>query len=150
MRIFVFWFFLSELKKEQFDYSPEQAQFSLDEHFNYSIFDTKSVMRIDLTLARSQLNRETLKTAVTEIYNGLPLKLASLDQLLLGKAIYLGDISDEADSELLEFNDVLDFITIYNTFEEKINSDNLIGRIDSPLIKKTLKRLIDLAKKTNK
>jgi hypothetical protein len=141
-----FWNFLHTLKENGFDYTPEQAKYSLEERFNFSVFDTKSAMRIDLKLARSDFDTETLRSAVSENYQGILIKLASIEQLLLGKAMYLGDISDEEDSELLEFNDVLDFITVYQIYKEKISVSTILDKIKSPNIKNTFQRLLELAK----
>lgn len=142
-----FWNFLAELKQTDFEYSAEQAQYSLNENFNFSIFDSKSMMRIDLKLARSKFDLETLNSAETKLYQGIELKLASISQLLIGKVIYLGDVSEESDADLLEFNDVLDFISVYNLFFDKIDPQKILERLTSTEIKQTYQRLCELAKK---
>jgi hypothetical protein len=144
-----FWNFLSELKQSDFEYSAEQAQYSLKENFNFSIFDSKSMMRIDLKLARSKFDLETLNSAEIALYQGIELKLASIPQLLIGKILYLGDVFEESDVDLLEYNDVLDFISIYKLFNEneKIDSKRLLDALPTEELKQTGLRLINLSKK---
>ncbi len=81
---------------------------------NITIFDNLSILRIDLKIAQSIDELEVLNQAIVESYKDLNIRIASVEQILYGKLLFLGEVIDLSDSELLGFNDVLDFLSVYN------------------------------------
>ncbi|MHA1729320.1 MAG: DUF6036 family nucleotidyltransferase [Promethearchaeota archaeon] len=104
--------FLDKLKKNDFDVLTEQVQWAFKEGTNASIFDKLSVIRLDIKIANKPIDIEALNSGVIEHYSHMNLKIASINYILLGKIWFLGDISDIPDSELLEYNDIIDFLNV--------------------------------------
>lgn len=59
------------------------------------------------------MDRDVLKAAITERYHDIEISVAPIDYILLGIIWYLGDISRISEDELLEYNDVQDFLNVY-------------------------------------
>lgn len=135
--------FLQQLKKSNFDVLEDQVKKAIDEETNISIFDKISVLRIDLKIAKNSDEKEVLKQAKTELYKGLKLKIATTEQILYGKILYLGDISNIPDQDLLEYNDVLDFINVYRQ-SKIINLDWLQAKVKQKNLEQTLQKLLKI------
>ena len=104
---------LEVLKNLHFDVMESQTQSALAEGTNASIFDESSPLRIDLKVARKPDDLLALDNGQWEDTEGLRLRIASAELILFGKVVYLGNIRDIPDSELLEYNDVRDFVNLY-------------------------------------
>jgi predicted nucleotidyltransferase len=137
--------FLQELKKNGFDVMEQQTRLALAEGSDFSIFDYQSPLRVDLKIATKQVDRIALKKGLPEEYEGMKICLASPELILFGKVLYTGDISMESDADLLEFNDVRDFINVF-TQSGGIDMDWLTGMAAKHGLTKTLDRLLDIAK----
>jgi hypothetical protein len=105
-----------------------QIRTAIKESTNASIFAKNSVIRIDFKIAKNPDEIEVFEHAKTEIFKGLKIRIASVEQILYGKILYLGDISDISDDELLEFNDARDFINVMLS-EPSINLDWLTKKV---------------------
>jgi len=139
--------FLSELKTQQFEVLDQQVKAGLAEGANISIFVKSSLLRIDLTVAMKRDELEALDSAIQTHFEDMILNLASIDQVLYGKLLYLGDIEDVPEEELLEYNDVLDFLAIYLRNKDNINWDLLNRKATQQNLEKTLRCLQKLANK---
>lgn len=137
--------FLERLKENNFEVLDEQVKWAFKENTNASIFDKLSVMRLDIKIAKKSIDKEALDKKIFEPYKDLTLKVASVEYILLDKIWFLGDISDIPDSELLEYNDVLDFLNVYLNNKEKCNFAWLEKRIASMNLSSTLHRLISFS-----
>ena len=136
--------FLNELKKVDFDVFDEQIQIAIKERTHISIFDKKSILRIDLKIAKNLDEFEVLSQGKSESYKGMKLLIAPVEQILYGKILYIGNISHIPDSELLEINDVLDFINVYRR-SKNINLDWLRSKIKEKGLIKTLQNILKLS-----
>lgn len=70
------------------------------------------------------------------------LKVASVEYILLEKIWFLGDISDIPDSELLEFNDIIDFLNVFVINKESCDLDWLKKKVSLMNLSSTLNRLL--------
>lgn len=136
---------INAFKKGGFDVLEEQIRSAFQEGYNASIYVPNSVIRIDLKLARKLDEREVLEQAKNATYKNTQFKIASVEQILYGKILYLGDISDLEDSELLDFNDAKDFVNVYNTVPT-FDIQWLEQKAKQKGLQKTLNRLIKVAK----
>lgn len=136
--------FLELLKTHNFDVMDEQFEIAYRENTNFSVFDNESFLRLDLKVALKQREREVLNNAISEKILGLELKIASLEYVLIGKIIYLGRIDDIPDTELLEYQDVIDFLTIFHTNRENIDLSFVSDKIKNIGLNSTLKRLLSI------
>jgi len=134
--------FLEKLKKNNFDVLDEQVQWAFKEGTNASIFDKSSVMRLDIKIAKKPIDIEALNAGVIEHYNQMNLKIASVEYILLGKIWFLGDISDIPDSELLEYNDIIDFLNVFVNNKESCDLDWLKKKVSMMKLSSTLNRLL--------
>lgn len=134
--------FLEKLKKNNFDVLDEQVQWAFKEGTNASIFDKSSVMRLDIKIAKKPIDIEALNAGVIEHYNQMKLKIASVEYILLGKIWFLGDISDIPDSELLEYNDIIDFLNVFVNNKESCDLDWLKKKVSLMKLSSTLNRLL--------
>ncbi len=142
--------FLNSLKEEDFDVMETQTRLAIAEGTNASIFDKHSPLRVDLKVAKKKDDLEALASASGESYTGTIIQIASTDQILHGKVLYLGDISDIPDSELAEYQDVRDFINVFRQQREKIRIDVLREKAQRAGLIKTLERLIKEANKEHR
>ena len=134
--------FIGLLRINDFDVIEDQFSLAYEENSNISIFDDRSFLRLDLKVARNNHELDVLKNAKSETILEKKLKIASLEHVLIGKIIYLGQIDDISDAELLEFQDIIDFLTIYQANKEKINSNVIRKKLEQEDLKKTFERLI--------
>ncbi len=138
--------FLNLIKTMEFEVLDEQVKFGLVEGFNISISDKKSFLRIDLKVAKTPDDNDVFKNSNQEEYEGKSVLLATIDQILYGKVLYIGEIEDISDTELLEYNDVLDFVAIYQAHREDTNLIWLKKKAEGKGLGKTLSRLLRLAR----
>ncbi len=75
------------------------------------------------------------------------LKIASVEYILLGKVWFLGDISDIPDSELLEYNDIIDFLNVFANNKDSCDLNWLKKKVSLMKLSSTLDRLLDFSKK---
>ena len=139
--------FFEGLKARDFDVLDTQVQHALEEDFDFSIFDKRSTLRLDIKIAKSTNDLNALKLAREAHYHGLKIRIIPDELIFWGKIQYLGDIQSLTDRELLNFNDVLDFISIYNLYKQNININWLKAQAKETGLNSTLKRLIHLSKK---
>ena len=138
--------FVSLLEKANFDVSKHQILDALDKGYNISIFDNLSYIRLDIKPAKSTDEKEVLENAIKEEYHDMILKIASNEQILYGKLMYIGNIDDLSDEELVRFNDVLDFCVIYDKYKDSINLTWLRKKAEQLSLLNTLERLIAISK----
>ncbi|HME53583.1 MAG TPA: hypothetical protein VKM55_15260 [Candidatus Lokiarchaeia archaeon] len=137
--------FLNALKRNDFDVMEGQTKIASVGGSTISILDDLSPLRVDLKIARKLDDVDALKHGVWEDYEGMKIRIASTELILFGKVLYIGDISSESDANLLEFNDVRDFINVYNR-AENIDMAWLSTKVAKKGLTETLKHLINLAK----
>ena len=111
------------------------------EKTHISVFDKKSYLRLDIKFAEEQREIEVLTNAVHEKILGKDLLIAPLEYVLIGKILYLGNIEDVPDSEILEYQDAIDFLTLFHVNIEKIDLTFLERKIKELGLNTTLKRL---------
>ncbi|HMF33513.1 MAG TPA: DUF6036 family nucleotidyltransferase [Candidatus Lokiarchaeia archaeon] len=138
---------LNSLKKYNFKVPLELVKRNIAAGSNASIDDAKSILRLDLKLAHMPDEEEVLDDSNYEDLNGVQVRIASTKQVLYGKLLYLGTIDDVSDAELLEFNDVLDFLTILKLEATPADLEWLEYKADEKELSKELHRLLELAKK---
>ncbi|WP_371804880.1 hypothetical protein [Candidatus Lokiarchaeum ossiferum] len=129
-----------------FDVMEQQLRLILNEGSNASVYLKDSVIRIDLKIAKTMDEYEVVENAVEGVFQSIKFPIASIEQILYGKILYLGDISDLSDGELLDFNDVRDFINVYRTASD-VDLDWLSKKITKKGLSDTLKRLLRTANK---
>ncbi|NVM36243.1 MAG: hypothetical protein HWN81_11665 [Candidatus Lokiarchaeota archaeon] len=114
------------------------------EKTNISVFDKKSYLRLDIKFAEEQRENDVLTNAVQEKILGKNLLIAPLEYVLIGKILYLGNVEDVPDSELFEYQDVIDFLTLFHVNKEKIDFTLLEKKIKELGLNTTLKRLKEI------
>ncbi|MHA1148470.1 MAG: hypothetical protein ACTSR8_09505 [Promethearchaeota archaeon] len=112
------------------------------EQTNISIFDNESFLRLDIKVADKQRELDVLNSAINEKILGQELYIASLEYVLIGKIIYMGKIDDIPDSELLEYQDVIDFLTIFHANREEVNFAFISSKVKQIGLDSTLNRLL--------
>ncbi len=137
---------LGKLKTRAFDVLDEQIKWAFHSGVNASIFDDLSPMRLDVKIARKPIDIAVLKSAESHDYFGVKVKIASLNFILLGKIWFLGDISDVADSEFLEYNDIKDFINVYLENKEQVDMLWLEKEVEELKLNSTLARILEYIK----
>jgi len=136
--------FLGLLKTYMFDVMEDQFKIAYQERTNISIFDKKSFLRLDIKVADKLREHDVLNNAVLEKILGKELYIASLEYVLIGKIIYMGLIDDIPDSELLEYQDIIDFLTLFHANREKINLEIINNKIKEIGLETTLNRLLTI------
>lgn len=129
------------LRKYDLEFSDNQFQLGYEEKTNISIFDKNSTLRLDLKIAHRTEEIDLLKSAIQDDILGVSLFIAPLEYVLLGKLLYMGNIDDIPDSELYEYQDVSDFLTLYHANKEQINEPFLVKKANEYHLGSTLKRL---------
>ena len=127
-----------------FDVMENQLRLILSEGSNASVYLKDSVIRIDLKVAKTIDEIEVVENAVEGVFQKIKFPIASIEQILYGKILYLGDISDLSDGELLDFNDVRDFVNVYRTASD-VDLDWLSKKSSKKGLSDTLKRLLRAA-----
>ncbi len=123
------------------DVMKRQALLALKEGTNLSIFDTGSYARLDLKRARTEDEREVVSTAKTERYGRLSIMVATIEEILYGKILYLGRIDELPDKELLDVTDALDFLVLYNKHKNDVDHAWLETKVKIAGLTATLERL---------
>ncbi|HME53507.1 MAG TPA: hypothetical protein VKM55_14880 [Candidatus Lokiarchaeia archaeon] len=136
--------FADVLQNNNFIVMKEQVLYALNEGFNITIFDKLSSIRLDIKPAKSTDEQEVLESAILEGYHDITIKIATIEQILYGKVMCIGAIDDFSDEELLGYNDVLDFCTLYNRYKNTLDMDWLMKKSKDLGLLETLERLINL------
>ena len=136
--------FLELLKKNEFDISETEFFQGHKEKSHISVFDKKSFLRLDIKIANKFSDNEVLNNAILKKVIDIELYLPPIEYVLLGKLMYIGNIDDIPDSELLEYQDITDFLTIYHVNKEKIKIDFLKEKVHNSGLESTYKRLLSL------
>jgi len=136
--------FIGLLKAYEFDVMDDQFKLAYQEKTNISIFDKNSFLRLDIKVADKEREREVLIHAKKEKILGKEIFIAPLEYVLIGKLIYMGLIDDIPNSELLEYQDVVDFLTLFHANKEKIDLTFLINKAKQIGLKTTLDRLFSI------
>ncbi len=130
------------LKAYDFDVMEDQFKMALRENTHVTIFDNKSFLRLDIKCAIKKNEIEVLNNAISEIIMGIKVRIAPLEYVLIGKLIFMGLIDDVPDGELMEFQDVIDFLTLYHSNKEKIDLISLKNKAKQIGLQNTLERLL--------
>jgi len=117
------------LRAQDFDIMEDQFRMAHREGTSASVFDEKSFFRLDIKAVNNKRELDVLNNAISKDVFGLQIKIAPLEYVLLGKLLYMGNIGDIADYELLEYQDVVDFLTIFHANKNKINFSLLENKI---------------------
>ena len=136
--------FINILKKNDFDVMEDQFFQGIKEGTNITIFDNKSYFRLDLKIANN--NRENIlldKAIMKELFDS-NLLIPSLEDVLVGKILYIGNIEDIPYSELLEYQDIIDFLTLFHANEESINLKYLEEEIRNIGLELTFNKLLSI------
>jgi hypothetical protein len=135
--------FASLLKSYEFDVMMDQFQIAYKEKTNISIFDKKSFLRLDITIAEKKREYDVLESARRETIFGKKLYIAPLEYVLLGKLLFMGRIDEIPKHELLEYQDIIDFLTLYHANEENIDKKFLKRKARELKLEETLERLLE-------
>ena len=136
--------FLELLQSYEFDVMRDQFEKAYQEKTNISIFDKKSFLRLDIKVADTQRELEVLNNAIQESIFGKKLWIAPLEDILIGKILYIGQIEDIPKSELLEYQDIIDFLTLFHANREKLDFKFLKTKAKDMNLEKTLKKLLEI------
>ena len=132
------------LRAHDFDVMEDQFRMAYQEGTNASVFDNKSFFRLDIKAVNNKRELDVLDNAIPKDVFGLQIKMAPLEYVLLGKLLYMGNIGDLTDSELLEFQDVSDFLTLFYANKKRINFSLLEKKITEYGLFNRYKRLKSL------
>lgn len=136
--------FIGLLKSYEFDVLEDQFKLAYQEKTNISIFDKKSFLRLDIKVANKKQEHEVLKNAKREKILGKDLCIAPLEYVLIGKLLYMGLIDDIPNSELLEYQDIVDFLTLFHANKESIDLVFLTDKAKEIGLKITLDKLLSI------
>ncbi|MHA1670159.1 MAG: DUF6036 family nucleotidyltransferase [Promethearchaeota archaeon] len=136
--------FMELLKTYEFDVLDDQFKLAYEEKTNISIFDKNSFLRLDIKVADKNQEQEVLNNAKKEKILRKDLFIAPLEYVLIGKLIYMGLIDDIPNSELLEYQDIIDFLTLFHANKEKIDLTFLKDKAKQIGLKNTLDRLFSI------
>ncbi|MFO8018586.1 MAG: DUF6036 family nucleotidyltransferase [Promethearchaeia archaeon] len=136
--------FLNLLEVYDFGVMNKQIKKAYQERTHSSIFDEKSFLRLDIKVADKQRELEVLRNAKFKNILDCNLSIAPLEYILLGKIIYLGKIDDIPNSELMEYQDVGDFLTLFYTHKDEVDLSFLKKKTNQLGLKTTLSRLLNI------
>lgn len=136
--------FIGLLKTYEFEVLENQFKLAYQEKTNISIFDKKSFLRLDIKVADKKREHEVLNHAKKEKILGKDLYIAPLEYVLIGKLIFMGLIDDIPVSELLEYQDAVDFLTLFHANKEIIDLPFLNDKAKQLGLKTTLNRLFSI------
>jgi predicted nucleotidyltransferase len=136
--------FLDCLERNGIDIMKDQVQIAMQEGSSISIFDTSSFARLDLKLARNIDENDVLNTSVSEMYEDVTIKVATIEEILYGKLLYMGPIDDLTDDEILNYTDAVDFLVLYDQYKDALDDDLLMNKIRRKHLESSYKRLIVL------
>lgn len=140
----IFMKFLKELQKYDFDVDEEQAGYAISENFNFTVFDNITPYRLDIKLAKQKNDVLVLETAETQVYRNIELKIATVEWVLYGKIAYLGFIDDLTDDRILNLDDALDFITVWNNNKDIIDKKWLEEKCEDENLNSTLQKMLEV------
>lgn len=132
------------LKTYEFDVLDDQFNLAYQEKTHISVFDKKSFLRLDIKVADKKQEHEVLDNAIREKILGKDLYIASLEYVLIGKLIFMGLIDDIPDSELLEYQDIIDFLTLFHANKKNIDLTFLNNKARQIGLNPTLDRLLSI------
>ena len=135
---------ISSLNTHNFDVLEDQFFMGYKEKTHVSIFDKKTPMWIDLKVAQKKMELDVLNNAIKKKIFNDELYIAPLEYVLIGKLVFMGDINDESDSDLLSFGDVKDFLTLYYANKENVDMNLLTKKALEMRIESRMKRLLSL------
>jgi len=133
--------FIGLLRTYDFDVMDDQINMALQERTHASIFDNRSYLRLDITVAHEKHEIDVLEHGIKKNILGCELFIAPLEYVLIGKILFIGRIDDIPDSELLEYQDIFDFLTLYHSNKEDIDMIILERRVKELGLESTLNRL---------
>ncbi|MHA1194306.1 MAG: DUF6036 family nucleotidyltransferase [Promethearchaeota archaeon] len=136
--------FIGLLKAYEFDVMDDQFKLAYQEKTNISIFDKKSFFRLDIKVADKKQEQEVLSHAKKVKILRKDLFIAPIEYVLIGKLIYMGLINDIPHSELLEYQDVVDFLTLFHANKDTIDLTFLSNKARQIGLKTTLDRLFSI------
>ncbi|MBD3198138.1 MAG: hypothetical protein GF317_24020 [Candidatus Lokiarchaeota archaeon] len=136
--------FVALLETNNFDVMRDQLEIAIKEKTQISIFDNKSFLRLDLKVAAEASEYDALQNATKQMIFDNELHLASLEYVLIGKLMYMGRIENIQKSELLEYQDVIDFLTIYYANINLIDVELLEAKVKELNLEGNLERLLKL------
>ncbi|HUW88972.1 MAG TPA: hypothetical protein VMV43_00480 [Candidatus Nanopelagicaceae bacterium] len=136
--------FIGLLKAYKFDVLDDQFKLAYQEKTNISIFDKNSFLRLDIKVADKKHEHEVLNHAKKEKILGKDLFIAPLEYVLIGKLIYMGLIDDIPHSELLEYQDAVDFLTLFHANKKTIDLAFLSNKAKQIGLKTTLDKLFSI------
>jgi len=136
--------FFGLLRSFDFNVMQDQVNMGFKEKTQISVFDNKSPIRLDLKIAYKKNEKDVLKNAISTKILGYNLSIAPLEYVLIGKILYMGNIDDIPDSELFEYQDILDFLTIYYANKNNVNMDLLYKKVGEIGLLSTLERLLSI------
>ncbi|MHA1489800.1 MAG: hypothetical protein ACTSRI_09100 [Promethearchaeota archaeon] len=124
--------------------SIDQFYLGYREKTNVSIFDNKSPIRLDIKVVDKEREKDVLKNAIQVKILGYDLYIAPLEYVLIGKVLYMGKIVNIPDAELFEYQDIVDFVTVYTINKDKINMNFLHNKVEEIGLLSTLERLVSI------
>ncbi|TFF86065.1 MAG: hypothetical protein EU551_02695 [Promethearchaeota archaeon] len=133
--------FLNLLKENNFDLASDQFYQAYKEKTHVSVFDNESHIRLDIKIASREPEIDVLENAKLEKISNYKLRIAPLEYVLLGKLLFIGDIDDIPESELLEYQDILDFIMVYNSNKDQVNEEFIKKEAEKLGLQNTLDKL---------
>ncbi|TFF98295.1 MAG: hypothetical protein EU541_07000 [Promethearchaeota archaeon] len=136
--------FLKLLHSNEFDVMFDQFEMAYKEKTHFSIFDNNSFLRLDIKIADKNREYEVLNKAIKKHIFGKEMYFAPLEYVLIGKLIFIGRISDIPDSELLEYQDIIDFLTLFHANKKKVDIPFLRHKAKELGVKPTLNKLFSL------
>ena len=125
--------FITYLQKNNFDATLDDL-IGFDEKSHCSFFYKKGMFRIDIKGAYSELERESIKMAITGIYNDIKLKIDNPMNLILFKLKY----GSEQDYE--------DALAVYIRNQEKIDHEFMEEKAKKINIKEKLDSFLEITK----
>ena len=136
--------FIGLLKANEFDVMDDQFRLAYQEKTNISIFDKNSFLRLDIKVADKKQEHEVLSHAKKKKILGKDLFIAPLEYVLIGKLLFMGLIDDIPNSELLEYQGAVDFLTLFHANKESIDLTFLNNKAKQIGLKTTLDRLFSI------
>ncbi len=132
------------LEQQNFDIDKQQLEYAMREKHNMSIFDKSSIMRIDLKIAYGEDDVYALNNSEVVYFKGIQIKIPTIEQILYSKLIYIGNIDDLSDADLIDITDIQDFIITFKSNKHNIDLKSLKNRIHEKGHGKTLDRILKL------
>jgi hypothetical protein len=96
-----------------------------------------------LKVARNEDENEALKTAVNESYEKFIIKVATIEEILYGKLLYMGPLDDLTDKEILNYTDAVDFLVLYALYKERLDRATLMRKIRRSHLEASFNRLTE-------